>query len=391
MDDLAKDTISAFMEGASDAAFAVDGSLAIVGWNRWASELLGYLPREVLGRHCSDVLQAVYSNGEPLCAPGCGGGTCFHRNKPFEVRKCMAPRRDGAWVELSISSVAIPEGVQALLDSEAVAIIYIHCDDENNKQLSTDQALRIFTFGHFGLIVGGKDLATEHWERKQSLTILKYLAAHPGRAVPRDVLIDCLWPDIDELTGRKRLKATIYSLRQQLRAAGLDGQVIETANEAYVLRREAIWVDSQVFENCNATGDSRLRDHDWDEALLHYQKAEQLYRGEYLEEDIHTEWCAEERERLRQIHMEMLINMGECHERRSEYAEAVSVYRKVLAIDSCRESTHRALMKCLLLLDHPDSAIAQYRRCRIVLERELDVKPMPETEALYLKILAGNK
>lgn len=389
MDDLVGDTISAFVEGASNAAFAVDRSLAIVGWNSGASELLGYGPKEAIGQHCSDVLQAVYSNGEPLCVSGCGGGYCFRKNEPFEAHACMAHRRDGEWVSINLSSVAISKEVRRSLESEAVAIIYVHRRGSQDVKLLTDRILRIYTFGRFGLVVGDKDLAAEHWERKQSLTILKLLASRAGQSVPRDVLIDCIWPEVDEDSGRKRLKATVYSLRQQLRLAGLDEHVIETANEAYVLRREAIWVDTEVFETCNAEGDARLRDGQWDEALACYKEADHLYRGEYLEEDIHSEWCAEERERFRQIHMEMLINMAECHEQQDEYAEAVAVYRKILSYDSCRENTHRALMQCLLRLGHPDSAIAQYRHCCHVLARELDVEPMPETEALYRSILSG--
>lgn len=388
MDDLANDTISAFVEGASDAAFAVDSRLGVVAWNRGACELLGYQVEEVVGRDCSDVVQAVYSNGDPLCAPGCGGGCCFRQSEPFEARACMALRRDGQWIAVDFSSVVIPRGVQDSLHSDAIAVVYVRPLEKQNNNVLTDRILRIFAFGHFGLIAGGKDLSTEHWERKQSLTILKVLAAHPGRAVPRDVLIDCLWPEVGETSGRKRLKATVYSLRQQLRAAGLGGQVVETANEAYLLRREAIWVDTEAFEKFNAEGDTRLREERWDEALKCYEEAEHLYRGEYLEEDIHAEWCAEERERFSQIHMDMLVNVALCHERRAEYDKAATAYRKILECDSCRESTHRALMECLVRLGQADSAITQYRQCRDILAHELDVEPMPETELLYRRILA---
>ncbi len=51
---------------ASDAAFAIDGSCRIVAWNYRARRLLGYTRREVIGERCSDVLQAVLPDGEPL-------------------------------------------------------------------------------------------------------------------------------------------------------------------------------------------------------------------------------------------------------------------------------------------------------------------------------------
>ena len=68
-------------ELASDAAFAVDGGLEIVAWNDAAQRLLGYVPGEVIGHHCSDVLQAVLPEGQPLCVPGCEGDRCFRRHQ----------------------------------------------------------------------------------------------------------------------------------------------------------------------------------------------------------------------------------------------------------------------------------------------------------------------
>ena len=44
---------------ASDAAFAIDGEQRIVAWNYGARRLLEYTRREVLGRHCWEVFQAV--------------------------------------------------------------------------------------------------------------------------------------------------------------------------------------------------------------------------------------------------------------------------------------------------------------------------------------------
>ena len=41
-----------------------------------------------------------------------------------------------------------------------------------------------------GLSVDGDGLAVEHWQRKQALTLLKYLTHYAGRAVHRERLIE---------------------------------------------------------------------------------------------------------------------------------------------------------------------------------------------------------
>ncbi len=165
--------------------------------------------------------------------------------------------------------------------------------------------------------------------------------------------------------------------------------VVETAGEAYLLRREAVWLDAEAFERCIAEGSAQQRRRRWDEALHCYREAQRLYRGDYMEEDVHADWCAEERERLREVHLEMLASLAECHAERGHYAEAVSVCRTALVNDPCREGIHRALMEYLVCLGHTDSAVAQYRHCQSVLAQELGVEPMAETRRLYRQIIAG--
>jgi DNA-binding SARP family transcriptional activator len=106
-----------------------------------------------------------------------------------------------------------------------------------------------------------------------------------------------------------------------------------------------------------------------------------------MEEDIYADWCAEQRERLREIDLEMLAGMAECYAERDRYAEAARVCRSALVRDPYREGFHRALMRYLIHLGHADSAVAQYHHCERVLAQELGVEPMPETQSLYRQIL----
>jgi DNA-binding SARP family transcriptional activator len=374
---------------ASDAAFAIDGEQRIVAWNYRIRRLLGYTRKEVLGKHCSDVLQAVLPDGEPLCVPGCEGARCFERFQPFEATACLAPHKDSHWVPLDIASVVMSKRARNGDQVTGVAAIFLHNNREKAELPLAGTRLRIFTFGRFGLSAGSHGLNVEKWERKQALTLMKILVAQLGRAVPREVLIDVLWPEADERAGWERLKVTMSSLRRQLRAAGIGGEVVETCGKAYVLRREAVWVDAQAYEACIADGAACRGRKRWAAAIDHFREARRLYRGHYMSEDLHADWCAEERERLREIHLENLADMAECHAELGQYAEAVAVCRTILVDDPCREGIHRTLMEYLLCLGHTDSARAQYHHCRRILADELGVEPMPETQEIYRRIIAG--
>ncbi len=389
LDEFASDAAFALVDCAPEPAFAIDRNLTIISWNRAARQCLGYAAEEVVGQHCSEVLQAVYAHGEPLCTPSCEGARCFRSCKPFAAPSSYARHKDGGWVPVNLATVVTSKRVQSSHDPSVLAVVFLRADEEKQRLPLLGQTLQIFTFGRFGLVAEGSSLAVEKWDRKQAVSLLKFLVAHLGRAVHREVLADFLWPEAGERSGRERLKVTVYALRRQLRAAGMSGEVVETVGEAYVLRREAVWVDAEVFERCVEEGSTEQCQGQWEEALHCYREAQRLYRGNYLEEDIHADWCAEERDRLHEIHLEMLAGMGKCHAACGRYGEAVSVCRKILVDDPCRESMHRTLMEYLIRIGHIDSAVAQYRHCQRVLARELDVEPMAETQRLYRQIISG--
>jgi PAS domain S-box-containing protein len=376
----------------SDAAFAIGGGLNITAWNRGAQQLLGYAPGEVIGRHCSEVIQAVLPGGESLCVPSCDGIQCFRRERSFAASVCHARHKDGGWVAMSIASVVMPKQSRRSHGDAEIAVIFLRQEAGEEKQAGppSERALEISVLGRFGVAVRGRRLAVETWERKQALTLLKYLVAHLDHPVHREALIEYLWPDVDEGQGRERLKVTVYFLRRQLRAAGLPDDVLQTIGKTYVLNGETVWVDAETFQRLVAEGLTLQRRQRWGEALDLYEEAQHLYRGDYMEEDIYIDWCAAERERLREIYLEALAGMVDCHAERGHYAEAVQVCRTALVRDPCRESFHRALMEHLVQLGRADWALAHYQSCRRILARELGVEPMPETRRLHRRILEGD-
>ncbi len=374
---------------ASDAAFAVGVTHNIVSWNAGAQSLLGYSSDEVIGQPCHDVLQAVLPSGEPLCTPNCEVVHCFDRGQPIAVPLCHARCKNCQSIPVSLSSMIIPPELSCNPPDSPVAMVFFRPYREQLSRFVQFHSPQIFTFGHFGLAVGGCGLAVEKWKRKQALTLLKYLITYRDHAVPRERLVECLWPEIDERRGWERLKVTIYYLRSQLRAAGIQDDVVETIGRSYLVRCDRVWIDTDTFETLISEGAMLQSQHKWDEALNCYKQAKHLYRGDYLEEDVYEDWCAEERERLRELYLEMLARIAECHAELDQYAEAVHICRKALVFDPCQENFHCALMGYLVKYGHPDLALAQYRHCQQVLTRELGAEPLPETQRLYQQILKG--
>ncbi|MDH3759845.1 MAG: winged helix-turn-helix domain-containing protein [Gammaproteobacteria bacterium] len=380
--------ISQMVDGAADAAFAIDDHHQVVAWNRKAEQLLGFAPEEVTGLRCEEVLQAVLPGGEPLCRPNCDVFRCFRDCQPSAVPKCRVHCKDGSWKSVGYSSLVMPEQSQGPADGSVVAVVFLHDREAERQPASRPGLLQIFMLGKFGLVANDRGIAIEKWKRRQAITLLKFLVTHLDRPVHRERILDYLWPDVDQERGWGRLKVTMYYLRSQLRASGAAEDTIRTVGSAYLLRRDAVWVDAENFEKLASEGRTLQGKGRCDEALRCFDEALFLYRGDYLEQDTYADWCAEERERLGETYLDMLTRKAECHAQRNEFVEAAQVCRKGLVQDPCRESMHCSLMRYLVNLGRTDSALAQYRQCRSVLWREFGVEPMPETQQIYQQIVS---
>jgi PAS domain S-box-containing protein len=372
---------------ASDASFSIDGHHAIVGWNDSAQQLLGYELDETVGRQCSNILQFVYLDGELLCRENCECWQCFERNQPFSASFCRARHKNGDWIPLRISSVVLPKDAKRSQNDSVVAVIFLN-EQELAQDLSLQDKLQIFSFGNFSLTFRGRVVPIRNWQRKQSITLLKYLASHLGQPVHREVLIEQFWPNIDESLGQKRLKVLVYFLRRQLYATGMQEEVLETVGKSYLLNDEMIWLDALAFQKRVAEGSSLQGQQRWHEALTCYDEAMCLYKGDYMANDVYADWCTVERDQFHESYLEMLAGMVDCYAACSRDSDAVRVCRIALVCDPIQERFHRLLMEYLVRLGRSDSAVAQYRTCQSILAKELGVDPLPETQLLYQQIVA---
>jgi two-component SAPR family response regulator len=76
------------------------------------------------------------------------------------------------------------------------------------------------------------------WIGLKGQCVLKYLVAHRGRPIAKDILMDVLWPDADSDAARRNLHQAVYCLRQTLRRGHPDFEHIQFENDCYLLNPE---------------------------------------------------------------------------------------------------------------------------------------------------------
>ena len=249
--------------------------------------------------------------------------------------------------------------------------------------------LRIYLLGTFRLYRDGVLLTSRDWQIRHARQLFKLLFTERGHSVPASKVIDLLWPDSAEHT-HKTLRGVVSILRSVLepgRASGEPSRFVPRGNLGYTLQLPTdgtTWVDSIEFERLL---DETNTGHESPKRRRLLESALQLYTGDYLAEDEHESWTLVERARLRERYFSSALSLMETQRKLNLYNEAISVGRRALSFDICREPFYPIIMYCQVALGDTVGALQTFEQCRQELRNRLGVDPSPQTLKLHTELL----
>ncbi len=222
---------------------------------------------------------------------------------------------------------------------------------------------------------------------RRAATLLAYLACHPGRAHPRELLVELLWPEEDPEATRARFRQTLAGLRRALDLPGAPHSGVFLAGHGEIrLRSEAVETDVGEFEAAlrGAAGEPLAA-----RATL-LARAAELYRDDLLP-GFYEEWVQPERQRLQDACLHALVELAEALALLGDLPGAVERARRAVAIDPLREETRVGLIRLLAAAGRRADALRQYRELDRLLKAELNLSPGTEAQALAREIEAGGR
>ena len=92
----------------ADGVCAIGQDGKIVMWNRAAEKIMGYTPRDVMGRPCCEVFVGRDGAGNRLCYQGCHVVTLVRRGEPVQHFDMATRNKAGKPLWLDISIVVVP-------------------------------------------------------------------------------------------------------------------------------------------------------------------------------------------------------------------------------------------------------------------------------------------
>lgn len=264
---------------------------------------------------------------------------------------------------------------------EETAVLTIN----NEPQQGRPPSLAVYCLGPFQ--VYEDDIPIDEWSNGKGKSIFKYLITHRQHPVNKEVLMDLFWPDANPDAARNNLNVAIYGLRQTLRNDHSDFSHVLFQSDNYLLNPELqVWIDVEEFSNRIRSAQKLIQQGHLGLAIQEYQAAEGLYQGEFLLEDRYEEWLLPHRQNYQDAYLGVLDQLSSYYYDIQDYAACVILCHKMLAIESCREDTHRRLMRSYCRQRQHYLALRQYHQCVEALKKELDVVPDPTTAQLYERI-----
>ncbi|MFQ5851410.1 MAG: BTAD domain-containing putative transcriptional regulator [Candidatus Binatia bacterium] len=250
-------------------------------------------------------------------------------------------------------------------------------------------SLCIYTLGPFRLVKGEKELGERDWPWHTAQLLLKAFIAQEKREVPKDVLMECLWPGGRPESSAQNFRTTLYRLRSALRP--LTGGELSPLllTRGTVSLHPLCWLDLAEFKGSLEEGRGWEVRERREKALENYTRAAELYQGDFLAADLYAQWAASVRERLKAEYLELLFKIADLKAAGGDLEGAIAACRKVLEKDDCYEEAYYRLMLYYWQSDRPSLALRTYEQCRRTIKAELDIEPHWLTTQLHQEIFSS--
>ncbi|NSW53808.1 MAG: tetratricopeptide repeat protein [Anaerolineae bacterium] len=254
--------------------------------------------------------------------------------------------------------------------------------------------LNIRLLGTFQVTINQEIIHTFATEKARAL--LAYLAVEQQHAHSRESLASLLWPEQEEDRARQNLRQALLHLRQAL---GTAEEYLEVNTQTVrLLANQAVTCDvNQLLETAriNRVHQHRSADRCYP-CLLRQEQITELYQGEFLKgfsvsnSEPYEEWVMLTREHIHQTAIQALNRMAVFYEKRGSTEQALFHARRLVQLEPWREESHRQLMRLMVCDGQYSAALAQFKHCQRMLQKEFGAEPGEETTQLFEAIRQGN-
>ena len=284
------------------------------------------------------------------------------------------------------ASAAYPS-LRALLKDRSAPVRQAAEDALSRLVYRPPYTLRVRTLGAFGIWRGDLEVRDRDWRSSKARQLFQLLLTERGRTLPRDRVLEALWPEMEPDAAANNLRVTLNRLGKAIepdRPEGAPPAYLIQQGDTYGFNMESDHhLDAADFAEAVAKGQRAARRGQRGAAIAAFRMAIGLYGGPYLPDNMYEDWSVVERERLAMLFNDAAMRLGALLLEEGLAHEAIGLAWRVLENDRAHEDAYRLLMRAHATLGERSTALRLYARCITMLHDELGLEPLPETTALY--------
>ena len=257
--------------------------------------------------------------------------------------------------------------------------------DGRSSRAEQSGFMSFYFFGSFRVCINGEFI--KEWRNAKSKMIFKYLVAHKRCSIAKECLMELFWPNNDPECARNNLNVAIYNIRQALKQHGDGLHAIIYSDGHYGISPEfRIWTDFEAFDHVFDRAQLHESEGDLDQQMSTLNELDELYGGDFLEEDRFEAWIMPLRQKYQDLYKTAIDKRAELYFEKRHYDRSIDMYKKINMIDPCDEQAHRRRMTCHARLGQNHLAMRQFNSCVEALARDLDLAPDERTVDLFERI-----
>ena len=216
--------------------------------------------------------------------------------------------------------------------------------------------------------------------------LLIYLLLHAEKAHRREALAEVVWPE-EATPSRAAFNTALWRLRRFLdRLPGAVALDVTASTLRLRVQGQGRVDVAELTEAAHPLPDPGITPSP--EALDGLRRAVGRWRGPFAE-GLTQDWALVARERVLNLYLRALTTLMRSAGQARQFEQALDYGQAILAEDPFRESVHCEVMWLMVLTGRRAQALRDHAAFRRLLEAELGIAPMAETQALHDYIRGG--
>jgi ATP/maltotriose-dependent transcriptional regulator MalT/DNA-binding SARP family transcriptional activator len=261
-----------------------------------------------------------------------------------------------------------------------------------NELAKEPPQLKITLLGKFNLTIGNQKIPLSSWKSSKALMIFKYLAANRHQGfIPREVLIEMLWPEEDIQKTGSRFNMAMSALRKtlepQLSPKSASAYIERIKDQYRLYQGSRIRIDAEEFSNTILSIMSvNMQKNSSPKRLETLLLAQSSYQGAFLEEDRYEEWCLGKREWFTSEYLKILWEIVAFYQGENQIENAILFTRKILDAEPFDENAYKRLMTFYAASGHLSKIKTTYLNYKKMAE-QMDCPVRSDITNLYRKLI----